>query len=208
MTALSAAPRAELRPRTRLVGGLRERGIGASILVAALTAGFGVFLVEVTVYIGALLQADPYIGDSDTLALVVAILSVLLVGVAMYVAAIVTANTFSTIIAGRIRQIAMLRLLGASARSQRSRVAAQGLAVGSIGAGIGLVVGLAASGAGAAIGERMLERAPAGFSGATRHPAACRGCDLDHLGRGVDRRSPGAHGHPVAGTRLERRAHA
>lgn len=164
MTALSAAPRAELRPRTRLVGGLRERGIGASILVAALTAGFGVFLVEVTVYIGALLQADPYIGDSDTLALVVAILSVLLVGVAMYVAAIVTANTFSTIIAGRIRQIAMLRLLGASARSQRSRVAAQGLAVGSIGAGIGLVVGLAASGAGAAIGERMLERAPAGFS--------------------------------------------
>ena len=99
---------------------LRDRGMGASILVAALSAAFGVILVEVTAFIGAVLQADPFIGDSETLAIVVAILSVLLTGVAMYVAAIVTANTFSTIIAGRTRQIALMRLVGATARSQRA----------------------------------------------------------------------------------------
>lgn len=38
---------------------LRDRGMGASILVAALSAAFGVLLVEITAYIGAVLQADP-----------------------------------------------------------------------------------------------------------------------------------------------------
>src|SRR5690606_26591138 len=108
---------------------LRERGMGASVLVSALAAGFGVVLVEATTFIGASLQADPFLGGSETLAVVVAILSVLLTGVAMYVAAIVTANTFATIIAGRTRRIALMRLIGASARSQREEVATQGLIV-------------------------------------------------------------------------------
>lgn len=170
MTAVAGDPRPAMAqtgpaaPRARSLAWLRERGMGASILVAALAAAFGVFLVEATAYIGALLQADPFIGNSETLAVVVAILSVLLVGVAMYVAAIVTANTFSTIIAGRIRQVALLRLLGASARSQRSRVAGQGFIVGAMGSGIGLIVGLGASGVGVLIGSRVLERAPESFS--------------------------------------------
>ena len=62
-------------PETRAtgprLGWLRDRGMGASILVAALSAAFGVFLVEITAYIGAVLQADPFIGDSGTLAVVV-----------------------------------------------------------------------------------------------------------------------------------------
>ncbi|MEJ1088183.1 FtsX-like permease family protein [Microbacterium sp. Mu-80] len=152
------------RPARARLGWLRERGMGASILVSALTAAFGVILVEVTAYIGAYLQADPYIGDSETLAIVVIILSALLTAVAMYVAAIVTANTFSTIIAGRTRRIAMMRLIGASARSQRSEVSGQGFVVGVIGAGIGLVVGVAASAAGMLVGDRLLNGAPEGFS--------------------------------------------
>lgn len=143
---------------------LRERGMGASILVAALSAGFGVILVEVTAYIGAVLKADPYIGDSGTLAIVVAMLSVLLTAVAMYVAAIVTANTFSTIVAGRTRQIALLRLIGATARSQRAEVGRQGLVVGVIGAVIGLVVGIALTAVGVQIGNQLLANPPAGFS--------------------------------------------
>ena len=91
---------AGLPARTRSLGWLRERGMGASILVAVLAAAFGVFLVEVTGYIGAMLKADQFIGGSEMLALVVAILSVVLVALAMYIAAIVTANTFTTIIAG------------------------------------------------------------------------------------------------------------
>lgn len=163
MTAYVAGA-ASIRRHSRSLTWLRERGMGASILVAALAAGFGVFLVEATVYIGALLQADPFLGDSGVLAVVVAILSVLLVAVAMYVAAIVTANTFSTIIAGRIRQIALMRLIGASARSERSRVAGQGLVIGLIGAALGLVVGLAVSAAGMLIGERLLPGSPVGFT--------------------------------------------
>ncbi|UWF78587.1 ABC transporter permease [Microbacterium sp. EF45047] len=138
--------------------------MGASILVAALASAFGVFLVEVTVYTGDLLKSDPFIGDSGTLAAVVAILSVLLTGVAMYVAAIVTANTFSTIIAGRTRRIALMRLIGASARSQRSEVAGQGFVVGIIGAAVGLASGLGLSALGVLVGERLLERTPDTFT--------------------------------------------
>ena len=35
---------------------LRDRGMGASILVATLSAAFGVVLVETTAYLGAVLQ--------------------------------------------------------------------------------------------------------------------------------------------------------
>ncbi|MCK2029350.1 ABC transporter permease [Microbacterium galbinum] len=143
---------------------LRDRGMGASILVAALSAAFGVILVEVTAFIGAVLQADPFIGDSETLAIVVAILSVLLTGVAMYVAAIVTANTFSTIIAGRTRQIALMRLVGATARSQRAEVGRQGLVVGVIGALTGVIVGVALAALGVQIGRMLIADVPADFT--------------------------------------------
>ncbi|WP_336640878.1 ABC transporter permease [Microbacterium sp. USHLN272] len=143
---------------------LRDRGMGASILVAALSAAFGVILVEVTAFIGAVLQADPFIGDSETLAIVVAILSVLLTGVAMYVAAIVTANTFSTIIAGRTRQIALMRLVGATARSQRAEVGRQGLVVGVIGALTGVIVGVALAAVGVQIGRMLIANVPADFT--------------------------------------------
>lgn len=143
---------------------LRDRGMGTSILVAALSAAFGVILVEVTAFIGAVLQADPFIGDSETLAIVVAILSVLLTGVAMYVAAIVTANTFSTIIAGRTRQIALMRLVGATARSQRAEVGRQGLVVGVIGALTGVIVGVALAALGVQIGRMLIANVPADFT--------------------------------------------
>jgi putative ABC transport system permease protein len=146
------------------LGWLRDRGMGASILVAALSAAFGVILVEVTAYIGAVLQADPFIGDSETLAIVVALLSVLLTAVAMYVAAIVTANTFSTIIAGRTRQIALMRLIGATARSQRAQVGRQGFIVGVIGAAIGLLAGLLFAVVGVQVGAQFVANDPTGFS--------------------------------------------
>jgi putative ABC transport system permease protein len=166
VTALATAAVDGVVPQSRATGPrlawLRERGMGASIRVAALAAAFGVILVEVTAYIGAVLQADPFIGDSDTLAVVVMILTVLLTGVAMYVAAVVTANTFSTIIAGRTRRIALMRLIGASARSQRAEVTAQGFIVGVIGAAAGLLLGLGFSGLGLLIGGRLLPHAPEG----------------------------------------------
>lgn len=124
---------------------LRERGMGATVLVAAISTAFGVLLLSATGYIAAWVGNDPYLRGGETLTLVLGVLSVLLVGVAIYVAAIVTANTFATIVAGRTRRIALMRLIGASARSQRRDVARQGIAVGLIGAALGLVGGVAAA---------------------------------------------------------------
>lgn len=126
------------------LGWLRERGMGSSILVAAISTAFGALLLSTTGYLGALLRADPTIGDAGSLQLVVGILSVLFIGVAVYVAAVVTANTFATIIAGRVRQIALLRLIGSTARGERARVARQGVGVGLIGALVGLAVAIVA----------------------------------------------------------------
>jgi putative ABC transport system permease protein len=151
-TAPVAGPRAAASAPLSWV---RERGMGASVLVAAISSAFGVVLISATGYIAAMLRADPYLGDSGTLALVLAVLTVLLVAVAVYVAAIVTANTFSTVIAGRTRRIALLRLIGASARSQRGEVAQQGLVVGAIGAFSGLVAGTAVAAAGVVVAGRM-----------------------------------------------------
>ena len=146
MTAL-ATPEAPMDARTPSRRGtepgawLRERGMGATILVAAISSAFGVLLLSATGYIAAWIDADPYLGGGATVTAILGILSVLLVGVAVYIASIVTANTFATIVAGRTRRIALLRLIGASARSQRRDVGRQGAAVGAIGAVVGLVGG-------------------------------------------------------------------
>lgn len=149
MTAVTAAPtRQERMPRRATLSRaawLRERGMGATVLVAAISAAFGVLLISATGFIGAWIGNDPYLGGGEMTTLILSILSVLLVGVAVYVAAIVTANTFATIIAGRTRQIALLRLIGASARSQRREIGRQGLAVGAIGAILGLAGGIVAA---------------------------------------------------------------
>ena len=157
MTAATADVPSPSRPRvTAPVAWLRERGTGASILVAAISTAFGVVLISATGFIAAMLQADPYIGNSGTLGFVQSFLTLILLGVAVYAAAIVTANTFSTIVAGRTRQIALLRLIGASAKSQRAEVARQGLVVGAIGAFAGLVGGTALAAAGVALATEQL----------------------------------------------------
>lgn len=155
MTAVTVAAPSRRMPAAVPVW-LRERGMGATVLVAAISAAFGVLLISVTGFLGAWLKADPYIGGGETVAVVVGILSALLVGVAVYVAAIVTANTFATIVAGRTRRIALLRLIGASARSQRAEIARQGLVVGAIGGLVGLLGGTFAAWGLLAIGSRLL----------------------------------------------------
>jgi len=141
---------------SRREGTSGERGIGASILVAGISTAFGVILLTATGYIAAILRADRYLGDSGTLAVVLGVLTVVLVGVAVYVAAIVTANTFATVVAGRTRHIALMRLIGASAGAQRVRVARQGLVAGGAGATAGLVAGTALAALGIQVAGRAL----------------------------------------------------
>ncbi|AZS35810.1 ABC transporter permease YtrF [Microbacterium lemovicicum] len=174
MTAVAAAPRVAPRSGHSIVGPgaaasaplgwIRERGMGATVLVSALSAGFGVVLLSTTGYLSALLRADPYVGDSEMLAFILGFLTVLLVGVAVYVAAIVTANTFATVVSGRTRRIALMRLIGASARSQRREVARQGLVVGAVGAFLGLIAGTVLSAVGVGVASSLLGVGDLGYA--------------------------------------------
>jgi putative ABC transport system permease protein len=112
-----------------------------SILVAALSASFGVALLQVTGVLSSVLSANDLIGGSAMLRTMLAVVAAVFITIAVYVGAVVTANTFATIIAGRIRTVALLRLIGSSAAAQRRAVAGEGLRVGVIGALLGAVVG-------------------------------------------------------------------
>ena len=125
--------------------GRTNAGRTASVVVAALGASFGVALLQVTGALAAVISADDVTGSSATVALMLRILAFVFIVIAVYTAAVVTANTFSTIVAGRVREIALLRLLGSSARRERSRIARDGLRVGALGAAIGAVVGTLAA---------------------------------------------------------------
>ncbi|RXZ48158.1 FtsX-like permease family protein, partial [Agromyces binzhouensis] len=112
-----------------------------TLLVAALASAFGVALMQVTGYLGSAMRADDVTGSSATAALMLAIVAWVFIVIAVYVSGVVTANTVATVVAGRTRQIALLRLLGSTARAQRGAIAREGLAVGAVGAALGLVVG-------------------------------------------------------------------
>lgn len=112
-----------------------------SILVATLSSAFGVALLDITGALATLLTANDKVGSSATLQLFLSILALVFIAIATYVGAVVTANTFATIIAGRTRTIALMRLIGATARSQRAAVAKEGFTVGWIGALAGAAIG-------------------------------------------------------------------
>jgi putative ABC transport system permease protein len=119
--------------------GAREHGPG--VLVAALSSAFGAALVQGTGLLDAALRADAVTGDSDTVAALLRVTSFVFLAIAAYAGAVVTTNTFSVIVAGRVKGIALRRLLGSTARAERGAVAREGLVVGAIGSTVGLVAG-------------------------------------------------------------------
>lgn len=114
-----------------------------SILVAALSSAFGVALLQGTGALALMIRADDTLGSSTAAGIALSSVAFVFIAIAAYVGAIVTANTFATIIAGRVRTIALLRLLGATALSQRRSVAREGLIVGCLGSLVGAVAGTA-----------------------------------------------------------------
>jgi putative ABC transport system permease protein len=124
-----------------MTGALAVKGHGASILVAALGSAFGVALLQITGALTAIIEQDDVTGSSNTVALMLRVLAFVFIVISVYVAAVVTANTFSTIVAGRVRSIALLRLLGSSAARERGRIAREGLVIGILGSLIGGVIG-------------------------------------------------------------------
>jgi putative ABC transport system permease protein len=118
---------------------LREHG--PSVLVATLGSAFGVALLQITGVLGTAIRADDLTGGSGTARIMLGLAATVFIVIATYVGALVTANTFATIVAGRTRRIALLRLLGSPAAIQRRAVAREGLAVGLIGAVLGAILG-------------------------------------------------------------------
>jgi putative ABC transport system permease protein len=112
-----------------------------SVLVALLSSAFGVALLEVTGVLSQVITHDDVTGSSRTVVILLSMVAVVFIAISVYVGAIVTANTFSTIIAGRTRTIALMRLIGSSAANERRSVAREGLAVGVIGSLLGAVFG-------------------------------------------------------------------
>ena len=131
-------------------GDTGHAGRGASLLVAALASAFGVVLLEITNILATVISGNGS-GDIAAVRTSMSIVAFLFIAVAVYVSAIVTTNTVATIIAGRTRTIALMRLIGSSARDQRRNLTRDGLTVGAVGAVIGAVVGTLLVQAGLAI---------------------------------------------------------
>ena len=110
----------------------------ATIVVSALATAFSVSLILLTGVMSAAMDASAM--GSGTFRIMLLIVSVIFIVIALYVGSIVTANTFATVIAGRTRQIALLRLLGATSARVRARVAAEGLIAGAVGATVGFAL--------------------------------------------------------------------
>lgn len=125
------------------MNGFRLREHVPSILVASLAGAFGVALLQITGNLAILISSDEEAGSSAMVALVLQVLAGVFIVISTYVAAVVTANTFSTIVAGRTREIALLRLIGATASRCRRDVAVEGLIVGALGSVFGTIVGTA-----------------------------------------------------------------
>lgn len=121
----------------RVWEGLREHA--STVVVSALSSLFAATLILFTGILTA--SIDPaLIEASGTFRVVLMMVALVFILIALYVGAIVTANTFSTIIAGRTRTIALMRLIGATSARLRRRVAGEGLVVGAVGAVVGLLL--------------------------------------------------------------------
>lgn len=119
------------------------RDHGATIAVTALGSGFGVALLGVVSLMDQITRAqNPGLAQSDQGTLILQMMAIVFLTLSIYVGAIVTANTFSTVIAGRTKAIALKRLLGSTARAERRAVVTESLRVGVIGSMVGAIVGL------------------------------------------------------------------
>ncbi len=118
---------------------MRLRDYTASVLVTMLSSSFGVLLLQGTSVLTTLIAGDD-IGEKRSVQAALSLVAVVFFTIAVYVGGVVTANTVGTVIAGRIRVIALYRLIGASAGVLRRSVAIDGLLIGVVGSVLGLGV--------------------------------------------------------------------
>ncbi|WP_035810304.1 MULTISPECIES: FtsX-like permease family protein [Micrococcales] len=88
-------------------------------------------------------MTDPTGEAGGTLLVMLVLTSMTFFAVALFVSSMVVVNTFSIVVAGRIQQLALMRLIGAKAATLRRAIAGEGLIIGLVGSAVGLVLGAA-----------------------------------------------------------------
>ena len=116
----------------------------AAIATVALSTMYIVLLTSVMTLLRTGLVSTPF-GQGETADLVFGVLGLSFLVVSLIVATVVVTNAFALVTASRIREIALRRLLGASAQQERRRIARDGmrLSLGATALGIALAAGAA-----------------------------------------------------------------
>lgn len=120
-----------------------------SIIVVTLASFFGATLIQAMAVLRAWLNTQGLVAGSATATLMVGLVGAIFFGIALFVSSLVISNTFGIIVAGRTPRIALLRLIGASARTLRRSVGVEGLIIGLVGGVVGLVLSCPLAWAGA-----------------------------------------------------------
>ncbi len=115
--------------------------LAAAITVAA-SAAYIVVLTSGFALVKAGVLSTPF-GEGATAQVVLGVLSIAFLAVALVVATVVVTNAFTLVTATRLRDIALRRLLGASARTERRRILREGARLSLAASGVGLLVGAA-----------------------------------------------------------------
>lgn len=120
----------------------------ASAAVVAVVCAFAVLLIEA---VDALQRAASAAGaDGGSVGVALGAVGAVFLGVAMLTAGVVVTNTFTTVYAGRLQEIALLRLVGATSRQVRRTALLDGAVVGLVGAVVGILAGSAIAAGGIA----------------------------------------------------------
>lgn len=126
--------------RTRTTS-FSAREYSGALTVTILSSLFGASLMGICEALVNGMQASG-LDQLSTVRAVLGFIAWVFLAIALFIGAVVTVNTFGTIIAGRAKQLALLRLLGASGRSLRRSSLREGLSVGIIGSLIGTLLGI------------------------------------------------------------------
>ncbi len=119
-----------------VMGSVRE--LGTVTLVAGLGSAYAAILIMTSSFLATMAESGGSVG------VLLGAVSTVFILIALYVSVIVIANCVDTVIAGRLRHIALLRLLGARGaylrRSVTRATARAGLLGGLVGAAVGVVL--------------------------------------------------------------------
>lgn len=105
------------------------RQFAPSFLVVFIAALFGTAIMQGIAILSAWMRSAEVVDSSGTAKIMISLVGMTFFFIALFVSSIVISNTFSIIIAGRSKQLALLRLIGASTKRLRRNAGLEGLII-------------------------------------------------------------------------------